>query len=62
MYDYYSNIINETVIKFNNKGSIIKGYKNMHDDLWNAEISPIMLWLGNETSTEMIEAIEEKDL
>ena len=62
LYDYDSNVILAKAMK-NNKGqAIITTYKALHDKLTEADITPILQYLNNETSKELIASIKRKNL
>ena len=61
-YDYDSNAILEKAMK-NNKGqAITTAYKTLHNKLTEAGITPILQYLDNETSIELIALIKKKNL
>ena len=61
-YDYDSNAILAKAMK-NNKGqAITTAYKVLHNELTEAGITPILQYLDNETSIELIASIKIKNL
>ena len=62
LYDNDTNVINVTAIKSKHKEDLIEGYNKLYNDTKKAGITPVIQIFDNETSQELFEAIEEKQL
>jgi hypothetical protein len=60
MYDTDSNAIQAVPIRSRKKEELVRGYNEMTEELRKAGIIPILHRLDNETSTDLIKAIEER--
>ena len=62
LYDYNSNSIHAKAMK-NNKGpTIIKAYEEVYNELSEAGITPVLQYLDNELSKDLIQCIKDKEL
>ena len=62
LYDYDSNSIHAKAMK-NNKGpSIIKAYEEVYNELSKAGITPVLQYLDNKISKDLIQSIKDKEL
>jgi hypothetical protein len=62
LYDTDSNAIQAVPIQNRKTEEIVRGYKEMTDELRKAGIQPIVHRLDNETSSELIKAIEDRGI
>ena len=62
LYDYDSNAITARVMKTNKREAIKKTYDAIYTELKEAGIIPILQYLDNETSKELIASIKRKNL
>ena len=62
LYDYNSNAILTKAMKSNKGQAITTVYEALHMDLTEAGITPILQYLDNETSIELIASIKKKNL
>jgi hypothetical protein len=62
LYDTNSNTIQAVPIQNRKTEELVRGYNEMTEELRKAGIQPIVHRLDNETSTELIEAIESKGI
>ena len=62
LYDYYSNVILAKTMKSNKGQATTTAYKALHTILTEAGITPILQYLDNETSIELIASIKKKNL
>ena len=62
LYDYDSNEILAKAMKTNKKEAIMTAYDALHTELTDAGITPILQYLDNETSKELIASIKSKNL
>ena len=62
LYDYDSNAILAKAIKTNKGEAITTAYDALHTELTDAGITPILQYLDNETSRELIASIKSKNL
>ena len=62
LYDYDSNAILARSMN-NNKGqALTSAYESIYDELTEAGITPILQYLDNETSKELITSIKKRNL
>ena len=60
LYNYNSNSIHAKAMK-NNKGpSIIKAYEEVYNELLEAGITPVLQYLDNEISKDLIQSLKDK--
>ena len=62
LYDYDSNTILAKAMKTNKGQAITTACEALHTELTEAGIIPILIYLNNETSTELITSIKKKNL
>ena len=62
LYDYDSNAILAEAMKTNIGKAITKAYDALHTELTDAGITPILKYLNNETSKELIASIKSKNI
>ena len=62
LYDYDSNLITARPIKSNKGAAIVQAYEEIYGDLKEASIAPIIQYLDNEISKELIASIKSKNL
>ena len=62
LYDYDSNAILEKAMKANKGQDTTAAYDALHTELRDARINPILEYLNNETSRELIASIKRKNL
>ena len=61
MYDFDSNNILGKSIKTRDKSELVQGFEMCYKELQEANIIPILHWLDNEVSDNLIEAIKKKE-
>ena len=62
LYDYDSNLIVARAMKLNKGAAITEAYEWIYTELIEAGINPILQYLDNETSKELIALIKKKNL
>jgi DNA-binding LacI/PurR family transcriptional regulator len=62
MYDTDSNAIQAVPTNNRKKKELVRGYNEMTEELQKAGIQPILHQLDNETSKELIQAIEDRNI
>ena len=62
MYDFDSNAILSEPIKIRKTKHLIEGFNLCHKRITAADITPILLRLNNEISSDLISAIHSKSL
>ena len=62
LYDYHSNAILAKAMKTNKGQAITTAYEALHTELTDVSITPILQYLNNETSIELIASIKKKNL
>ena len=60
LYDYNNNAILAKAMKTNKGQAITDAYNELHTELMDAGITPILQYLDNETSKELIALIKSK--
>ena len=62
LYDYDSNLIAAWAMKSNKGAAITAAYESIYTELTEAGITPILQYLDNETSKELIASIKRNNL
>ena len=62
LYNYDSNVILAKAMKTNKGQAITTAYEALHTELTKARITPILQYLDNETSIELIASIKKENL
>ena len=62
LYDYDSNAILAAPMKSRKEADMVKAFDECYQQLKNAGITPILQYLDNEVSNELIATIKEKKL
>ena len=62
LYDYNNNLITARPMKTNKVAAIIQAYEEIYEELQETGITPILQYLDNEISKELIASIKSKNL